>query len=120
MHAFVEAQQLDISLTGIGLLAGLPFDTFEGELIQVSTHGAMGQPFQFDCIIKRIINKDGVEILGAEFIVDSSNYSNVVRFVYGAGSRMIFALTIGNLRKILSFAFLNTDGNPKDRGGSKG
>lgn len=58
-----------------------------------------------DCVIRRVI-KDGEEvILGAEFIVDNSNFFKIVSFVYGQGSKMIFSLAVQNLRRILSYLF---------------
>jgi len=119
LHAHVKGQQLDISLTGIGISANLPFTTFEGELLQVSAKGVDGHSHLFDCVIKRMIHRNGAQVLGAEFIVDSSNYPDVVRFVYGQGSKMIISLTIGNLRNILSYLFLVSGSQSVDKAKSK-
>ncbi|HPY39100.1 MAG TPA: hypothetical protein PLM98_01175, partial [Thiolinea sp.] len=59
--------------------------------------------------------RDGKTVLGAEFIVDNSNYSKVVSFVYGQGSKMILSLTLGNLRTILTYLFLRPQMHSRDR-----
>jgi len=115
LNAFLEGNQLDISLTGVGIEAKLPFEIQDGELIQITAPGVTGHHYQFDCIVRRVIYRDGKTVLGAEFIVDNSNYSKVVSFVYGQGSKMILSLTLGNLRTILTYLFLRPQMHSRDR-----
>jgi hypothetical protein len=95
----------DISLTGVGVKVGLPFSIHDNELVEISVHGVTRRQHRMDCIIRRVI-KDGDEvIIGAEFIVDNSNFFKIVSFVYGQGTKMVFALAVSNLRRILSYLF---------------
>ena len=98
---------MDISLTGLGIQVQLPFTIYDGELIQINAPGITGHRYQFDCVVRRVIRRQGATILGVEFIVDNSNYSRVVSFVYGQGSKMILSLTLGNLKTILAYLFLH-------------
>jgi cellulose synthase (UDP-forming) len=105
LDAILEGWVFDISLTGVGIKVSLPFLINDNEFIEVSVDGVLTAQHRMDCIIRRVI-KDGDEvILGAEFIVDNSNFFKVVSFVYGQGSKMVFSLAIQNLRRILSYLF---------------
>jgi cellulose synthase (UDP-forming) len=105
LDATLEGWVFDISLTGVGIKVNLPFLIDDNELIEVFVTGVMQAQQRMDCIIRRVI-KDGDEvILGAEFIVDNSNFFKIVSFVYGQGSKMVFSLAIQNLRRILSYLF---------------
>jgi cellulose synthase (UDP-forming) len=109
LDATLEGWAFDISLTGIGIKVNLPFVVDDNELIEVSVSGLLEGQQRMDCIIRRVI-KDGDEmILGAEFIVDNSNFFKIVNFVYGQGSKMAFSLAIQNLRRILSYLFFIDD-----------
>lgn len=106
LNATLEGWVFDISLTGVGIKVNLPFLIDDNELIEISVSGITREQHRMDCVIRRVI-KDGQEvILGAEFIVDNSNFFKVVSFVYGQGSKMVFSLAIQNLRRILSYLFL--------------
>jgi len=105
LNATLEGWAFDISLTGIGIKVNLPFLIDDNELIEVFASGITRNQHRMDCIIRRVI-KDGDEvIIGAEFIVDNSNFFKIVSFVYGQGSKMVFSLAIQNLRRILSYLF---------------
>jgi cellulose synthase (UDP-forming) len=105
LDATLVGWAFDISLTGVGIRVNLPFLIDDNELIEISVSGITKEQHRMDCIIRRVI-KDGEEvILGAEFIVDNSNFFNIVSFVYGQGSKMVFSLAIKNLRRILSYLF---------------
>ena len=106
LDATLEGWLFDISLTGVGIRVNLPFLIDDNEMIEVFVSGITQAQHRMDCIIRRVI-KDGDEvILGAEFIVDNSNFFKVVSFVYGQGSKMVFSLAVQNLKRILSYLFL--------------
>lgn len=99
----------DISMTGVGIKVNLPFIVHENELAEVSVKGLTRSQHRIDCVIRRVI-KDGEEvILGAEFIVDNSNFFKIVSFVYGQGSKMVTALALKNLGRIISYLFFIGD-----------
>jgi cellulose synthase (UDP-forming) len=105
LDATLVGWAFDISLTGVGIRVNLPFLIDDNELIEIFVSGITKEQHRMDCIIRRVI-KDGEEvILGAEFIVDNSNFFSIVSFVYGQGSKMVFSLAIQNLRRILSYLF---------------
>ena len=95
----------DISLTGVGVKVGLPFSIHDNELVEISVRGVTRREHRMDCIIRRVIKQGDEVILGAEFIVDNSNFFKIVSFVYGQGTKMVFALAVSNLRRILSYLF---------------
>jgi cellulose synthase (UDP-forming) len=95
----------DMSLTGVGIKVDLPFSIHDNELIEISVPGVVHREHRMDCIIKRVIKHGEEVILGAEFIVDNSNFFKIVSFVYGQETKMVFALAVGNLRRILTYLF---------------
>jgi len=99
----LEGCAFDISLTGIGIKVKTPFLINDGELIEIYVDGNAQDQRRMDCIIRRVIQDDGDVMLGAEFIVDNSNFFGIVSFVYGQGSKMVFSLAIKNLRRILFY-----------------
>jgi len=101
----LEGCAFDISLTGIGIKVNSPFLINDGELIEIFVDGNGLDQRRMDCIVRRTIQSDGDVMLGAEFIVDNSNFFGIVSFVYGQGSKMVFSLAIRNLRRILSYLF---------------
>ena len=105
LNATLEGWVFDISLTGIGIKVNLPFLIDDNELIEVFVSGITRDQHRMDCIIRRVIKNGDEVILGAEFIVDNSNFFKIVSFVYGQGSKMVFSLAIQNLRRILSYLF---------------
>ena len=105
LNATLEGWAFDISLTGVGIKVNLPFLIDDNELVEIFVSGVTQNQHRMDCIIRRVI-KDGDEVLlGAEFIVDNSNFFKIVSFVYGQGSKMVFSLAIQNLRRILAYLF---------------
>ena len=105
LNATLEGWAFDISLTGVGIRVNLPFLIDDNELVEIFVSGVTQNQHRMDCIIRRVI-KDGDEVLlGAEFIVDNSNFFKIVNFVYGQGSKMVFSLAIQNLRRILAYLF---------------
>jgi cellulose synthase (UDP-forming) len=105
LNATLEGWAFDISLTGVGIKVNLPFLIDDNELVEIFVSGVTQDQHRMDCIIRRVI-KDGDEVLlGAEFIVDNSNFFKIVSFVYGQGSKMVFSLAIQNLRRMLAYLF---------------
>jgi len=105
LDATLEGWVFDISLTGVGIRVNLPFLIDDNELIELSVSGITREQHRMDCVIRRVIKNGEEVILGAEFIVDNSNFFKVVSFVYGQGSKMVFSLAVQNLRRILSYLF---------------
>ncbi|MBU3628878.1 UDP-forming cellulose synthase catalytic subunit [Polynucleobacter sp. AP-Reno-20A-A9] len=105
LDATLEGCVFDISLTGVGIKVNLPFLINDNELIEVSVTGVLQAKHRMDCMVRRVIKEGDEVILGAEFIVDNSNFFKIVSFVYGQGSKMVFSLAIQNLRRILSYLF---------------
>ncbi len=120
---------LDVSLTGLGLMANLPIQIRSGEHATVRTTRD-GVEYRFPCVIQRAIAKDGKFLFGAEFIVDTASYPKIVRFVYGdsllmlqhvaiqggelmvQGARalfMVFRNVVVFFLKVLALIFLNQD-----------
>ena len=92
-------------MTGVGIKVNLPFVVNDDELAEISVLGITGQQHRIECVIKRVIKHGDEVILGAEFIVDNSNFFNIVSFVYGQGTKMVFALAVVNLKRILAYLF---------------
>ncbi len=107
LDATIEGWGFDMSLTGMGIKADLPIDINENELAQIIVNRVIGGEFKLDCKIRRAERQQKAVILGAEFIVDNLNYSQLVSFVYGQESKMIFALAVKNLLNILAVLFIN-------------
>jgi len=89
LDATLLGEVTDISLTGIGVIAELPFQIREREHTTIKTVGKDGVGYQFACVIQRTIKRDQKFILGAEFIVDVYSYPRIVKFVYGSSLRML-------------------------------
>ena len=105
LNATLEGWTFDISLTGVGIRVNLPFLINDNEAVEISVTGVTQAQHRMDCIIRRVIKQGDEVVLGAEFIVDNSNFFKIVGFVYGQGSKMVFSLAIQNLRRILSYLF---------------
>lgn len=90
LDATLQGVVTDVSLTGIGVLAELPFQIREREHATIKTVGKEGEGYQFACLIQRTIKRDEKFLCGAEFIVDASSYPKIVRFVYGSSLRMLY------------------------------
>jgi cellulose synthase (UDP-forming) len=89
LDATLLGKVTDVSLTGIGVSAELPFKIREREHATIKTTGKDGEKHQFACVIQRTIKRDEKIIFGAEFIVDMYSYPRIVRFVYGSSLRML-------------------------------
>jgi cellulose synthase (UDP-forming) len=105
LDATLEGWAFDISLTGVGIKVNLPFLINDNEVVEIFVTGVTQSQHRMDCIIRRVIKQGDEVILGAEFIVDNSNFFKIVGFVYGQGSKMVFSLAIQNLKRILSYLF---------------
>lgn len=79
----------DISMTGMGVNAALPFSIEKDEQVTITVVSKFAKEFKFSCYIKRVISRGGKNLLGAEFIVDSTTYTQVVNYVYGSSLSML-------------------------------
>jgi cellulose synthase (UDP-forming) len=109
LDASLAGWGFDISMTGIGIKVSLPFVIHDNELAEISVKGISGQIHRVDCVIRRVVKHDEEMILGAEFVVDNSNFFQIVSFVYGQESKMVSALAVSNLKRILSYLFFIGD-----------
>lgn len=126
----------DVSLTGAGIIAELPFKIRERERVTIKMNGKDGKGYQFASVIERVIERGEKSLCGANFIVDVSSYAKIVRFVYGdslhmlryvlasggrllgrggAGTTGVFARMMKAVAAALSFIFLN----PETRAGER-
>jgi len=96
LDATLLGELTDVSVTGVGILAELPFPIRERERATIKTTSGHGEKYQFACLIQRTINRDNKSLCGAEFIVDTFSYPKIVRFVYGSSLRMLYYLLIQN------------------------
>ena len=79
----------DVSLTGIGVIAELPFGIRDQEHASVRITDRDGTEQRFACIIQRTVRRSDKTLFGAEFIVDTASYPRIVRFVYGSSLNML-------------------------------
>lgn len=89
LDATLLGEVTDVSLTGMGVMAELPFPLREREHATIKTVGKNGEGYQFACLIQRTIKQDNKFIFGAEFVVDMFTYPKIARFVYGSSLRML-------------------------------
>jgi cellulose synthase (UDP-forming) len=94
LDATLQAQVSDVSLTGMGVIAELPFSIREQERATIKTVGEDGEHYQFACLIMRTIQRDGKTLFGAEFIVDTYSYPRIVQYVYGNSLGMLYYVLI--------------------------
>jgi len=93
LDATLQGEIADISLTGMGVYAKLPFAIRERERATIRTTGKDGEPYQFACVIQRTLKRDEKFLCGAEFIVDTYSYPKIVKYVYGNSLDMLYYLT---------------------------
>lgn len=87
--SMLTGEMTDVSLTGMGILATLPFQIREGEHATIRATGKDGVEHRLPCLIQRTLRRDGQYLFGAEFIVDAASYEGVVKFVYGDSKQML-------------------------------
>lgn len=88
-NATVMGTLNDVSLTGIGVIAELPFALEPRERVFIKAQGKDGHGYRFDCMIQRVIQRDGRLLCGAEFMSDIFVYPNIVKFVHGDAFQMM-------------------------------
>lgn len=89
LDAMLLGEVSDVSLTGIGVVSGLPFHIWEREHATIRITRDDGHIHQFACVIQRTIKRDDKVLFGAEFIVDMFSYPRIVKFVYGSSLQML-------------------------------
>lgn len=89
LDATLMGEVEDVSLTGIGIVAELPFKIRERERVTVKMNGKDGKGYQFASVIERVIERGEKSLCGADFIVDVFSYPKIVRFVYGDSLHML-------------------------------
>ena len=88
INSTVVAELMDVSLTGMGFLADLPFKIRAREHATIWTT-RNGIQYHFPCVIQRTIQRGDKVLFGTEFIVDTASYSKIVRYVYGDNVQML-------------------------------
>ena len=71
LDATLQGEVTDVSLTGMGVVAEMPFAIRERERATIKTTGKDGEAYQFACLIQRTLKRDEKVLCGAEFIVDT-------------------------------------------------
>jgi cellulose synthase (UDP-forming) len=87
----VEAQILDISLSGLGLSFRLPYPLTHQEHVELEARDSMGEKYLIDARIQRIVpKKDNEYLCGTEFVItNESQFATAVRFVYSDSQRWV-------------------------------
>ncbi|MBF0558921.1 MAG: UDP-forming cellulose synthase catalytic subunit [Nitrospirae bacterium] len=86
----VEANFLDISLSGVGLSFKLPVPLKPQEHVILETRDSHGEKYKLDARIQRAVKKDEMYICGSEFIVsDETQFSKSIQFVYSDSQRWV-------------------------------
>lgn len=98
LNATVIGEISDTSLTGIGVLAALPFRLEASERVFVSVTGGDSHNFRFDCQIMRVVQRGDKSLCGAEFMTDVFVYPQIVRFVHGSSMEMIRSTSLAESR----------------------
>ncbi len=130
LNATVLGEMADVSLTGVGILAELPFALESSERVFVRVQGRTGKMYRFDCRVQRTIQRESRVLCGMEFMADLFVYPDIVRFVHGnslqmirstslAGSGLVdkgMAASVGLVQKfwrtvapVLAYLFLNPE-----------
>ena len=94
LDATLQGEISDVSLTGMGVVAEVPFQVRNQERATIKTTGKEGEPYQFACLIQRTIPREGKTLFGAEFIVDTYSYPRIVKFVYGNSLGMLYYVMV--------------------------
>jgi cellulose synthase (UDP-forming) len=89
LHATLQGQLTDISLTGIGVMVTPPFALEDREPVVISTTGSDGVEYRFECTLWRAIKRNGKFLCGTEFVMDMFVYPKIVKFVYGSNMKML-------------------------------
>ena len=132
INSTVVGELMDVSLTGMGFLADLPFK------IRAREHATIwatkdGIQYRFPCVIQRTLQRGSKVLFGTEFIVDTASYAKIVRYVYGDNVQMLhyvsnqaidlieqggdaiayrLAVAAKAVGMALAFLFLNRDAGP--------
>ncbi len=94
LDATLQGVMTDVSMTGIGVIAELPFQIRAQEHTTIRAVGKDGEERRFPCLIQRVIKRDNKTLFGAEFIVDVASYPNIVNFVYGGNRQMLNSVSV--------------------------
>jgi cellulose synthase (UDP-forming) len=77
----------DLSLTGIGLILPSPCPIVEEEDLVLTLQDSYGEEYSFDARAHRMIKKGKEVFCGCEFLMNKTEYSHIIRFVYGDSMR---------------------------------
>ena len=88
MNVTLTGQMQDVSLSGIGLLAALPFPVKKGERVSLMVSDSYGRAYRFEGRIPYAVPKgSGIHFCGTEFVTELVSYPEVVSFVFGDSRR---------------------------------
>lgn len=87
LKRMVRGEIKDISLTGVGIEAALPFSVEPREEVVLEACDSYGERYKFGARVQRQIKSGDITLCGAEFILDKDTYARLVRFVYGDSMR---------------------------------
>ncbi|MCX7628190.1 MAG: UDP-forming cellulose synthase catalytic subunit [Methylophilaceae bacterium] len=89
LHMEVEAEVVDISLTGMAIRFRSPCSPNRGEQVVIQVSDGWGHRYEFDAILLRIARHGQQYACGVELVLDAAQYANAVRFVYGDSNRWL-------------------------------
>ena len=86
----IQADVLDLSLSGMGISFALAADLLPNELIRIESRDSQGEKLRIEANIMRSVLKEGMFLCGSEFIVTNEEQrSNAIRFVYADSQRWV-------------------------------
>lgn len=115
MNVTIDGELRDVSLTGLGIAAKLPFPLVPEERIVLEAADSYRKQYRFDAKIHRAFNRDGFHICGCEFVQEMVSYHDVVSFVYGDSERwqqvwQVQSKSHGTAKMLWRFAVLGVKG----------
>ncbi|HEY5995284.1 MAG TPA: UDP-forming cellulose synthase catalytic subunit [Gallionellaceae bacterium] len=87
MGATHEGEEHDVSLTGIGFTARLPFLPQEQEEVVLEVQDSYGRVYRFESRIQRAARYRGRYFCGSEFVRERVSYADAVSYVFGDSRR---------------------------------
>jgi cellulose synthase catalytic subunit (UDP-forming) len=89
MRSRLAVDLVDVSMTGVSLVARLDFEPKERERVLMEAAGADGLVAYFEGEVIRTRARDGGTFLAVEFIRQREAYNDIARFVYGDSRRWL-------------------------------
>jgi len=86
----IEAEVLDISLSGLGISFRLPVAPCAGEQLRIESRDSLGEKYQVSAQIQRLVHKEDAYVCGVEFLTaTAADRADAIRFVYADSQRWV-------------------------------